>query len=162
MKKVLGEYTCKVDNKGRIRLPSGLLDSLPPEDRDYFIVSRGFEQCLYLFPMKAWDKFIELFDNLNVLDQQSRMLQRIVYRGATQLKRDNVDRLNFPNKLLEWARIEPGAEVVLAGVRDRIEIWSVEEWERQFDVSAEQMNMLAQEVLQKTGANGSRPSGAIQ
>ncbi len=162
MKKVLGEYTCKVDNKGRVRLPSGLLDSLSPEDRDYFIVIRGFEQCLYLFPMKAWDSFMEQFDNLNVLDQQSRMLQRILYRGATQLKRDNVDRLNIPNKLLEWARVEPGSEVVLAGVRDRIEIWSAQEWERQMDVSAEEMARLAQEVLQKSGGNGMKPLDAAQ
>lgn len=151
---LLGEYTCKMDSKGRVRLPSGLLDQLPPEERDQFVISRGFEKCLYLYPRKAWEQEMVKINNLDQFDEQSRKLQRIMYRGASPLKRDNVDRLNLPNHLLDWAGITSSEGLVMAGVNNRIEIWSASEWEEQMNITPEEMNQLAQQVMAKQKARG--------
>lgn len=154
MNSLLGEYTCKIDSKGRVRLPSGLLDQLPVEERDQFVVHRGFEKCLYLYPRKAWEQEMVKVNNLDQFDEQSRKLQRIMYRGASPIKRDNVDRLNLPNSLLSWAGITPSGDLVLAGVNNRIEIWSASEWEAQMNISPEEMAELAQQVMAKRNAGG--------
>ncbi len=154
MKNLLGEYNCKVDSKGRVRLPSALLEQLPADERDQFVISRGFEKCLYLYPRKAWEQEMVKVNNLDQFDEQSRRLQRIMYRGATPLKRDNVDRLNLPNHLLGWAGINPSEGMVLAGVFNRFEIWSISEWEAQMNISPEEMSQLAQQVKAKSAAGG--------
>ena len=151
---LLGEYPCKIDSKGRVRLPSGLLDQLPVEERDQFVISRGFEKCLYLYPRKAWEQEMVKVNNLDQFDEQSRKLQRIMYRGASPLKRDSVDRLNLPNHLLSWAGINPTEGLVMAGVNNRIELWSAAEWDSQMNISPEEMAQLAQQVMAKRNAGG--------
>lgn len=155
---LLGEYTCKMDPKGRVRLPSGLLDQLPIEERDQFVVSRGFEKCLYLYPRNAWEQEMVKVNNLDQFDEQSRKLQRIMYRGASPVKRDNVDRLNLPNQLLEWAGITANEGLVMAGVNNRIEIWSSSEWDAQMNISPEEMAQLAQHVMAKRSADPADPA----
>lgn len=151
---LLGEYTCRIDSKGRVRIPSGLLDQLPVEERDQFVISRGFEKCLYLYPRKAWEQEMVKVNNLDQFDEQSRKLQRVMYRGASPLKRDNVDRLNIPNHLLAWAGISTSEDLIMAGVNNRIEMWAASEWEAQMNISPEEMAKLAQAVMAKRQVGG--------
>ncbi len=145
MIQLLGEYPCKVDPKGRLRLPSGLLDQLPVEEQDQFVVNRGLERCLMLYPKRVWDERSALVNELNDFDTQARLFKRAFYRGATPLKRDGSDRLNLPNQLLEWAGIGEG-EVVLAAVNDKIEIWAAAAYEAQMEEELD-MAQLAQSVM---------------
>ncbi|MCC6725518.1 MAG: division/cell wall cluster transcriptional repressor MraZ [Saprospiraceae bacterium] len=147
MNQLLGEYECKVDPKGRLRLPSSLLEQLLSDERDNFVVNRGMEKCLVLYPKKVWDEKSAQVNNINEFDLNARLFQRQFYRGATALKRDNADRLNFPNQLLEWAGILPGdGEVVLATVNDKVEIWAAAEYRKQMDEELD-MAQLAQIVM---------------
>lgn len=145
MNQLLGEYPCKIDPKGRLRLPSGLLEQLPADERDNFVVNRGMEKCLMLYPKKVWDEKSAQVNQLNDFDTQARLFKRAFYRGATPLKRDSADRLNFPNQLLEWAGITDG-EVVLAAVNDKIEVWAASEYEAQLGEELD-MAQLAQTVM---------------
>jgi MraZ protein len=161
MNQLLGEYECKVDPKGRLRLPSGLLEQLPADERDNFVVNRGLEKCLVLYPKKVWDAKSAQVNNINEFDLQARLFQRQFYRGASALKRDNADRLNFPNQLLEWAGILPGdGEVVLATVNDKVEIWSAAEYNLQMNNELD-MAQLAQVVMAGKPAPNLGP-GALQ
>lgn len=146
MYQLLGEFPCKIDNKGRLRLPSGLLDQLPVDERDSFVVNRGFEGCLNIYPKKVWDEKTMQINQLNDFDQQSRLLQRAFFNGAAHVKRDSADRVNLPNQLLGYAGIE--ADVVLAALVNRIELWSATKWEEaQNDLSPEKLAELSQAVL---------------
>jgi MraZ protein len=145
MNQLLGEYPCKIDPKGRLRLPSGLLEQLPQEEQDHFVINRGLEKCLMLYPKKVWDEKSAQVNQLNDFDLQARLFKRAFYRGATPLKRDGADRLNIPNQLLEWAGVADG-EVVLAAVNDKIEIWSASEYEAQLGGELD-MAQLAQRVM---------------
>lgn len=151
MNQLLGEYGCKIDPKGRLRLPSGLLEQLAADERDNFVVNRGMEKCLVLFPKKVWDEKSAQVNTINEFDLNARVFQRQFYRGATPLKRDSADRLNFPNQLLEWAGIMEGdGEVMLAAVNDKVEIWAASEYEKQLNEEVD-MAALAQTVMADKG-----------
>ncbi|MEZ4961559.1 MAG: division/cell wall cluster transcriptional repressor MraZ [Saprospiraceae bacterium] len=145
MNQLLGEFPCKIDPKGRLRLPSALLDQLAADERDNFVVNRGMEKCLMLYPKKVWDEKSAQVNQLNDFDEKARIFKRAFYRGATPMKKDSADRLNFPNQLLEWAGVGDG-EVVLAAVQDKIEVWAAKEYEAQLDKELD-MSALAQDVL---------------
>jgi MraZ protein len=151
MNQLLGEYECKIDPKGRLRLPSALLEQLADEERDNFVVNRGMEKCLVLYPKKVWDEKSAQVNKINEFDVNARVFQRQFYRGATPLKRDSADRLNFPNQLLEWAGIMEGdGAVMLAAVNDKVEIWAAAEYERQLNEEHD-MAQLAQIVMADKG-----------
>ena len=145
MYQLLGEFPCKIDNKGRLRLPSGLLDQLPSDERDQFVINRGFEGCLNIYPKKVWDEKTVQVNKLNDFDLNSRRFKRAFLNGASHLKKDGADRVNLPNTLLEFAGITDDA--VLAAVNDRVEVWSLKEWEAQMVIDPAQFAMLAQQTL---------------
>jgi MraZ protein len=66
MPSLIGEYQCKVDAKGRFMLPSGLKRQLDPAAKDQFVINRGFEGCLVLYPMNEWEKETAKFEKLNL------------------------------------------------------------------------------------------------
>ncbi len=151
MNQLLGEYPCKIDPKGRLRLPSALLEQLPADERDNFVVNRGMERCLVLYPTNVWDEKSAQVNQINEFDTDARNFKRQFYRGATPLKRDGADRLNFPNQLLDWAGITDGdGEVVLAAVNEKIEIWSKVEYDIQLNGEVD-MALLAQKVMVDKG-----------
>lgn len=145
MYQLLGEFPCKVDAKGRLRLPSGLLDQLPQDERDLFVINRGFENCLNLYPKKVWDKKTVQVNQLNDFDRASRQFKRAFFNGASHLRKDGSDRVNLPNPLLAHAGIN--GEAVLAAMNDRVEVWSAEEWKKQMEVDSSDFASLAQSVL---------------
>ncbi len=149
MYQLLGEFPCKIDAKGRLRLPSGLTDQLPGDERDLFVINRGFEGCLNLYPKKVWDEKTVQVNKLNDFDLKSRQFKRAFLNGAAHLKKDGAGRVNLPNRLLEFAQIK--GDAVLAAVNDRIEVWSVEQWEAQMEVDPAEFAKLAQTALGNPG-----------
>ena len=55
MQRLTGEFQCKVDAKGRLRIPSSLVRQLG-SDNLTFTINRGFEKHLILYPKMVWDK----------------------------------------------------------------------------------------------------------
>jgi len=145
MKQILGEYSCKIDSKGRMRLPTALISQLEEESPLKFVINRGFENCLVMYPEKVWEKITQEINHLNPYDLQSRKMKRYFYRGAQRLTLDNADRINLSSLLLDWAGIENQA--ILSAVDDRIEIWAKEKWEAMLDEEPEDFAELAQIVL---------------
>lgn len=145
MYQLLGEFPCKVDAKGRLRLPSGLLEQLPQDEKDLFVINRGFENCLNLYPKKVWDEKSVQVNQLNDFDLASRRFKRAFFNGASHLRKDGSDRVNLPNQLLGHAGAKD--EVVLAAMNDRVEIWSAEAWKKQMEVDSGDFASLAQTVL---------------
>ncbi len=140
-----GTYSCKVDSKGRLRLPSDFLDQLPVEDRDNFIVKQGFESCLILYPKKVWDQESTSVSMLNDFDTESRLFKRQYFHLVSLLRKDNADRLNFPNGHLQWANIE--TDVVFHCVTDKIEIWEPAAFEEHMRMTQERYLSLAQKLM---------------
>jgi MraZ protein len=144
----IGEYECKVDPKGRIMIPSGLKKQISPAAGEKFVLNRGFEKHLNLFPMNEWQKISAEVNKLNLYVAKNREFLRRFNNGATELELDNTNRLLLPKKMMEYAGIEK--EVVLFAYANRIEVWSKAAYDKLMEEEAgDDFSSLAEEVMGK-------------
>ena len=151
MTQLIGEYHCKLDAKGRVSLPAALKKQIPTEAEEKFVVNRGIEKCLTLFPKNEWDKEAAKINNLNPYKTNVRKFQRFFFRGATPMELDSASRLNLPNELLAYAGIDK--EVVLFAHINKIEIWDKSAYERLFSDDDDSMADMAEEVMGSLNGN---------
>lgn len=147
MQQLLGEYECKLDAKGRMRLPSGLISQLGEAEVDTLVINRGFENCLMLYPEAVWDRISEEVNSLNIYNRKNRAFVRYFYRGAQKLSVDSADRILVPKRLQEYAAIEK--EVILSAVNDRIEVWAKDQFDLLLAEEPDDFSDLAEDVLGK-------------
>ncbi|MEL6863497.1 MAG: division/cell wall cluster transcriptional repressor MraZ [Bacteroidota bacterium] len=145
MPQLLGEYECKIDAKGRMRMPSMLIKQLAGEGELTFVINRGIEPCLTLYPKDVWDKIVKKVNGLNTYIKKNRDFIRYFYRGATELALDSSDRVLLPKRLTEYAGIEK--EVILFAVNDRIEIWSANKFDNLIEEEPSDFSTLAEDVM---------------
>ena len=151
MTNFIGEFDCKLDAKGRLMVPSGLRKQLDPAAKESFVVNRGFEKCLVLYPKNDWDRISAEVNQLNQYVKKNRDFIRYFYRGATELVLDVTGRLLFPKRLLEYGSIDK--EVVLFAYSDRIEVWDKDTYEALLTDEPEDFANLAEEVMGGSAAN---------
>jgi MraZ protein len=145
MYQLTGEYECKIDAKGRIKLPANLLKQFGPEGTYDFMVNRGFENHLMLYPKDVWDEKTRELNQLNIYIKKNRQAVRYFYRGATHLMPDASDRILMPKSLIEYAGIQK--ELVLFAYQDQVEIWAKEAYEQMIGDEPENFSELAEEVF---------------
>lgn len=151
MTQFLGEYECKLDPKGRLMLPAGLKKQLSPEAQDRFVINRGFEKCLVLYPLNEWKVISDEVNQLNLYAKKNREFARYFFRGASELSLDATSRLLLPKSLLEYASIDK--EIVLFAYSNRIEVWSKSNYDAMLNDEPEDFANLAEEVMGKTKPN---------
>ena len=140
-----GEYEATVDAKGRFLLPGGLKKQLP-EGESRFILSRGCETCLTLYPLKSWELIIAKISQLNDFDPKVRQFRRQFTGGATEVELDGAGRMLLPGSLKEFAGLSK--DIVVSAALDRFEIWDATAYKKIFeDFSPEAFSSLAQEVM---------------
>ena len=145
MKKLIGEFDCKLDDKGRLKLPAPLLKQMGESSSFTFVVNRGFEANLMMYPESIWDKISSQVDKLNQYIKKNREFVRYFYRGATKMETDTSERILIPKKLLEYAGIDK--EVVLFAYNDRIEVWSKSNYDAVLADEPFDFSDLAEDVL---------------
>jgi len=144
----LGEYEATLDSKGRFLLPAGIKKQLPVEVDPVFVVNRGFEKCLTVYPMQSWTPIYENISALNDFDPKVREFRRYFLNGAIQLELDSAGRILLPKNLLEHAGLEK--DIVLVSAVTNIEIWDKNKYQQFFDTfSPEAFSSLAAEVMAK-------------
>jgi MraZ protein len=149
----LGEYEVTVDAKGRFLLPAAIKKKLPEGSPDEFVINRGFEKCLTLYPLKNWEPILEGMNKLNDFDPKVREFRRYFFNGATELELDSAGRLLIPPNLREHAGIN--RDIVLVGAIEKIEIWDSKKYKEFFDAMTPQsFSQLAKEVIPNGLNNG--------
>ena len=118
----MGEYNHTVDTKGRLIIPSKFREQLGEE----FIVTKGLDGCLFVFPQDEWLAFEEKLRTLPLTQKGARQFTRFFVAGATPCELDKQGRILLPATLREFAGLDK--DVVLAGMLNRIEIWSTAKW----------------------------------
>ncbi|MBL0095833.1 MAG: division/cell wall cluster transcriptional repressor MraZ [Bacteroidetes bacterium] len=151
MSQFQGEFECKLDAKGRLSLPSALRKQMAPEAKEKFMVNRGFENCLALYPMDEWQKISDEINNLNMYVVKNREFARYFFRGAMELELDAAGRILLPKRMLEHAGVSK--ELVLYGWGNKIEIWSVEGYAKLLKDEPKDFAALAEEVMGKINLN---------
>ena len=144
---LIGEYECRLDSKGRFVLPAGLKKQLMPGDQERFVVNRGFEKNLTLYPDSEWTKISREVNALNLYNKKNREFVRYFFRGATELSTDAANRMLLPKSLLDYAGIDK--DIVLFAYGQRIEIWARDVYENMMRNEPEDFSSLAEEVMGK-------------
>ncbi len=144
MHQLTGEFQCKVDTKGRLKLPSGLLKQLDGMVQN-FTINRGYEKHLMLYPRDVWAKKTNEINQLNININRNRKAVRYFYRGASLVDCDGSDRILIPKVLLEYAGID--REVVVFAYHEQIEIWDKNQYYSLLDEEPEDFSDLAEEVF---------------
>ena len=145
MTNFIGEFECKLDAKGRLMLPSSLRKQLDPAAQESFVMNRGFEKCLVLYPKNDWKYISEEVNKLNQYVKKNREFTRYFYRGATELGLDGTGRLLFPKRLLEYAGV--AKDVVLFAHGNKIEIWDKKAYDNLLNDEPDEFASLAEEVM---------------
>jgi len=119
----IGEYHYSIDSKNRLAVPVKFRQTL----KKGAVVTRGIDQCLFLYPKKDWQELADKLANLPISQSKTRAFSRLMLAGAMDVKPDSLGRITLPDYLREYAQL--GKKVVVAGLYNRMEIWDEEKWE---------------------------------
>ena len=144
----LGEYEATLDAKGRFLLPAGFKRQLPEGESTRFVINRGFEKCLSLYPIQSWQPLYDQISALNDFDPKVREFRRYFLNGAIEVEPDTAGRILVPQNLKDYAGL--GKDLVLAAAVNKIEIWDKEKYQKFFEsYSPDDFSSLAQTVMVK-------------
>ncbi len=121
---LIGEYSHSIDAKGRIIVPAKFRTELG----ERFIVTKGFDGCLYGYSLEEWKAIEEKVKTLPlVTGKDARNFTRFFFSSAIECELDSQGRILISQNLREHAALEK--EIVIIGVSSRIEIWSKQKWD---------------------------------
>jgi MraZ protein len=140
----IGEYNHNLDEKGRMAVPSKFRKIL----KDGAVVTRGLDDCLFLYPKKEWSSIAKKLSALPISQAKARAFARLMLAGAMDVDFDNQGRINLPEYLRKFAGLKKKA--IVAGLYDRLEIWDEESWNK-FKSGAEKESASIAEGLGELG-----------
>ncbi|MCK9578142.1 division/cell wall cluster transcriptional repressor MraZ [bacterium] len=121
---IIGQYSYNLDPKKRLTIPTKFRSVLS----DGAVLTRGIDGCLFLYPIKQWEDLAEKMSKLPLSAVSARNFARVMLAGAMDVKIDSLGRILIPDYLKDYAALDK--KVVVAGLYDRIEIWSEEKWKK--------------------------------
>jgi MraZ protein len=127
---LLGTHSYSLDPKGRVSLPARFRDAFD----DGLWLTVGQDRCLYCFPRAEWERRSGEVDAFALSDRDGRAFARLFFASAEQAKLDGQGRVTIPQRLRDAVGI--GKEVVVIGVRERMEIWDRVEFDRYVEAHA--------------------------
>lgn len=136
----MGEYNHTIDAKGRLIVPAKFREILG----DNFIVTKGLDGCLFVYPNDEWTRFEEKLKSLPLTNKNARQFTRFFLAGAAACEVDKQGRILLPQVLREFASLEK--DVVLVGVASRIEIWSRGRWDESMNTYDGDMDEVAENM----------------
>lgn len=137
----MGEYHHNVDEKGRLIMPSKFRYDLG----ENFIVTRGIDSCLFVYPKETWNKLTSKLNELSFTKKDVRSFQRFFLSAATLSEFDKQGRINIPTPLADYASLTK--ECVIIGVNDRIEIWSKENFDKFLNDNIDNISEIAENLF---------------
>jgi MraZ protein len=136
-----GEFQHTLDVKGRVIIPSRLRDGLG----DRFVVTRGLDHCLFVYPSAEWVRLEQKMKQLPFTKSDSRAFMRMFFSGAMEVEADKQGRVLIPQNLRDYASIEK--EVMFIGVSNRVEVWSETAWKEYLNEAAGNYEELAEKLV---------------
>ncbi|MBA8816320.1 MraZ protein [Microbacterium halimionae] len=138
---LLGTHTPKLDDKGRVILPSKFRDDLGSG----VVITRGQERCLYVFSTEEFERIHERIREAPLTNKQTRDFLRMFLSGASAEKPDSQNRITIPQPLRAYAGLE--RELILTGVGAHAEIWNTNAWNTYAESNEEIYAEMEQEVI---------------
>lgn len=145
---LMGEFHHNIDEKGRLTLPAKFRDELG----ESFIITRGLEECLFVYAMDEWAKITRRLNNLPFTKKDARSFMRFFLSGATAAEFDKQGRINITSPLISYAELKK--ECVIVGVGDRLEIWSSDKWNDFYNDNKEKLGDIAETLFDSNWTEG--------
>ncbi len=125
----IGDYTVRLDPKGRLSFPAAFKKQIREALQDGFVLKRDvFEPCLIMYPMEEWERQNKIIRaRTNPYNKEHARFLRMFFSGTAEVSLDANNRMLIPKRLQEYAEID--AEVVMAGQSGKIEIWASEKYD---------------------------------
>ena len=131
MIKFIGEYSAKIDDKGRVVFPSSLKSMLGSEPDHRFVVKKDlFFNCLEMYSYQEWVRQSEeVKSRLNFFKKEHALFWREYMRDRALVQPDEkFGRISIPKRLLDEIGVQK--ELLFAGSDHKIEIWAKENYGR--------------------------------
>ena len=141
-----GEYRHTTDRKGRIILPAKIRDAAEANFVEKFFVTRGLDNCLFMFAEDEWRAQEQKFKSMPFTKQESRKFNRIYFSGAVEVVPDKQGRILLPQYLKDFASIK--RDIVIIGVANRIEIWDKNAWVEFYDSARDDFEQTAEKLVE--------------
>ena len=119
---LVGEHAHIIDPKKRLSIPA----KLRKEIGERAVLTKGLDNCLFLFPMKEWEQLADKLGKLPMGQQDTRGFVRLLLGGAAEVELDQLGRILVPDWLRDYAGLKKS--VIIAGLVSRCEIWDEERW----------------------------------
>ncbi len=136
----LGEYQHSLDSKGRLAIPAKLREELGPS----FVITKGLDGCLYIYPQEQWQKECAKLAALPSSKKAARDYARFFFSSAAELECDRQGRVLLPPSLRRHASLTKDAVIVGAG--SRAEIWAADSWQSYNEACSAAVNAIAEEL----------------
>jgi len=130
-----------MDPKGRIVLPARLKARLPDAAEQRIVILLGFKKCLTIYTMAEWEAKLESFAQVSEFDEDGQQFIRDFMYGMVEESLDGLGRFSLNKTLIQYAGL--GSDVVVAGVANRMEIWSKEEYNKNLTPMSERPGLQA-------------------
>ncbi|PZU39870.1 MAG: cell division/cell wall cluster transcriptional repressor MraZ [Microbacterium sp.] len=138
---LLGTYTPKLDDKGRVILPAKFREDLAGG----IVVTRGQERCLYVFSTAEFQRVTERIREAPLSNKQARDFMRMFLSGASDEMPDSQNRITVPQSLRAYAGLTK--ELVVTGVGAHAEIWNADAWNAYAEANEDSYSEMEQEVI---------------
>lgn len=139
---LMGEFHHSMDSKGRMIIPSKFRETLKGE----FILTRGIESCIYVYPKQAFESIAQKLNNLPFTKKNARSFVRFFLSGALEVELDKQGRVLIPEVLAKYASLTK--KCVIIGAGERLEIWDETKWIEFFTLEQENMSSIAEDLFQ--------------
>ncbi|MCY3487948.1 MAG: division/cell wall cluster transcriptional repressor MraZ [Rhodothermaceae bacterium] len=140
-----GQATYSVDGKGRIAIPSRMRACMSPEAHSTLVITRGFERCIFAYPLDEWLEIEDQISKLNPYSEKHRSFIRQFMRWAEEVTIDAKGRIPLQRPLLEYAGIEKTS--LILGSQKYLEVWDPQRFEEYLAAEETDYETLAAEVM---------------
>ncbi len=136
-----------MDDKGRVSIPARFREQIKSEHETPLVLTLGFDQCLFLYPMDAWKKIEEKLASLDTLNAEVRQFQRTIMKASDEVEMDQQGRVMISPVLRKEGGL--GKNVVIVGMLHRIEIWDKDKYEGYHAQTTQSLELLGQKLSDK-------------
>ena len=118
----IGEYAYSLDSKGRINVPAKFRQSLSEDNENTFVITRGVDPCIWVYPLSHWKEIESNLRNLSSISKIHRTFVRNTARYASPSTYDKQGRITLTPSLIEYADLDK--DVLIIGMINKMEIWN--------------------------------------
>lgn len=143
-----GYWEVVIEKQGRLKLPAALIKALPEDERKELWITHGYGKHIMLWTVSAFNEKMESLDQLNPNDVTEKKYRNAFLHNLTHADLDSQDRFVVPKALQELYNLKKEVALVLA--KGQIEVWDLEEYNKEFGMSPDEFSLLNQEMDRKS------------